>query len=79
MAEDNLHPLLERGNIVTKNEEKAEVLNAIFTSVSQSKNIWYSGSQTSELENRDRKNNKPPIIQGEMDSIVLNHLVLPFF
>lgn len=51
---------MQRGNIVTKNEVKAEVLNAIFTSVFQSKNIWYSGSQTSELEDRDRENNKPP-------------------
>jgi len=37
-AKENLHPLLDvGGNIATKDEEKAEVLNAIFVSVFNSK------------------------------------------
>lgn len=66
---------MQRRNIVTKNEEKAEVQNAILTPVFQSKNSS-SGSQTSGLEDRDRENKKSPIIQGEMVTIGLNHLVL---
>lgn len=69
---------MKRRNM-TKNEEKAEVLNAIFTSILRSKSSWSSGSQTSELKDRDREKNKPPVIHGEMVSIVLNHSVLPFF
>lgn len=69
---------MQRGNTMTKNEEKAEVMNAFFTSDFQSKNSYSSGSQTPELEDRDRKS-KAPIIQGEMVSIVLHHLLVLFF
>jgi len=42
----NLHPLLdEKGNIVTKDEEKSEVVNAFFASVFNSKTSCSLGTQ----------------------------------
>ncbi|GAB0208172.1 mitochondrial enolase superfamily member 1 [Grus japonensis] len=65
---------MQGGNIVTKNEEKAEVLNAFFASVFSSKTRCSLGIQPPELEDRDREQNEASIIQGEMDSDLLHHL-----
>ncbi|KAK4823476.1 hypothetical protein QYF61_002523 [Mycteria americana] len=74
-AKENLHPLLDaRGNIVTKDEEKTEVLNAAFASVFNSKTSCSPGTHPPELEDRDREQNEVPIIQQEMVSDLLHHL-----
>ncbi|KAK4817214.1 hypothetical protein QYF61_003738 [Mycteria americana] len=74
-AKENLQPLVDRGgNTVTKDEEKAEVLNAFFASVFNSRANCSLGTQPPELEDRDGDQNGAPIIQGEMVSDLLHHL-----
>ncbi|KAK4829760.1 hypothetical protein QYF61_006484 [Mycteria americana] len=74
-AKENLQPLVDRGgNTVTKDEEKAEVLNAFFASVLNSRANCSLGTQPRELEDRDGDQNGAPIIQGEMVSDLLHHL-----
>ncbi|KAK4823319.1 hypothetical protein QYF61_000921 [Mycteria americana] len=74
-AKENLHPLLDGGgNTVTKDEEKAEVLNAFFASVFNSRADCSLGTQPLELEDRDGDQTGAPIIQGEMVIDLLHHL-----
>ncbi|KAK4813551.1 hypothetical protein QYF61_009594 [Mycteria americana] len=74
-AKENLQPLVEGGgNTVTKDEEKAEVLNAAFASVFNSRADCSMGTQPLELEDRDGDQNGAPIIQGAMVSDLLHHL-----
>ncbi|KAK4824877.1 hypothetical protein QYF61_021084 [Mycteria americana] len=62
------------GETVTRDEEKAEVLNAFFASVFNSKTSCPPGTQPPELADRDRERNEAPIIQGEKVSDLLYHL-----
>jgi len=74
-AKESLHPLLDaRGNIATKDEKKAEILNAFFTSVFNSQTGYSEDSQPTVLEDREGEQNKPPIIQEEAVNDLLCHL-----
>jgi len=73
-AKKNLHPLLDAGgDVVTKDEGKAEVLNAFFTSGFNTQTGYSQGSQPPVLEDRDGEQNKPPIIQKEAVNDLLCH------
>jgi len=71
-ARENLHPLLDtEENTVTKDQDKAEVLNAFFASVCNSKTSCFLGTQSPVLVDRDGEQNKPCMIH---DDIVLDLL-----
>lgn len=54
------------GNIVTKEEENAEVLNVFCVSVSNSKPSCSLDTQPSEMEDRGTEEKEALITQGEM-------------
>lgn len=57
-VKENLHPLFSVGeNIVTKAEERDEVLNAFFASVFLRKSTSSQGTQLTVLKVRDREHN----------------------
>lgn len=63
-AKENLHPVPDvEVNIVSKDEEKDEVLNAFFASVCNTKTSCRQSTRPSELEDRDGDRNEDPLIQ----------------
>ena len=65
-AKEKLHSFLDAGeNIAATDEEKAKVFSAFFASVSYSQTSYSQDIQHPVLEDRDREQNKPPIIQYE--------------
>ncbi|PKU41599.1 rna-directed dna polymerase from mobile element jockey-like [Limosa lapponica baueri] len=70
-TKENLHPSDEGSNILTKDEEKAEVLNIFFASVFSSRVDCSPSTQTPELVDRGGEQN---VIQREVVKDLLHHL-----
>jgi len=63
MVKENLHPLLDaEGNMVTKNQDKAEVLNTFFATVFNSKTNCFLVTQPLALVDRGGQQNRLCII-----------------
>uniref|UniRef100_A0A493T5Q6 Reverse transcriptase domain-containing protein n=1 Tax=Anas platyrhynchos platyrhynchos TaxID=8840 RepID=A0A493T5Q6_ANAPP len=72
---ENLHPLLDvGGNLVTRDEEKAEVLNAFFASVFSGKTGCSLDTQYPELVERDGEQDVALTIHEELVGDLLRHL-----
>ena len=70
---ENLHSLLdEAGNVTTEDKEKAEVLNAFFTSVFKSQTSYPQGTSSSDLAALAGEQTKPPTIQDETETCYSN-------
>lgn len=68
-AQEDLHPLPDAvGNVTNEDNEKAEVLNAFFTSVLKSQIRYPWGTSPPALEVCDGEQNKPPTIQMERET-----------
>lgn len=65
-AKENLQLLTDAvGNITTKDEEKTEIFNAFFASVSISHFSYLHSTQPFEVEDRNGEQNKPSITEEE--------------
>ena len=68
-TKENFHPLLDAvGNVTTEDKEKAEVLNAFFTSAFNSQISYPQGTLHPDLEVWDATQNTAPVIQVETES-----------
>ena len=63
-----------RVNTATKQEEKPDVLYSFFASVVNVQTGYSKGTQPLELEDKEREQNKAPIIQEEAVNDLLRHL-----
>ncbi len=74
-SKENFYPLLDAvGNVTTEDKEKAEVLNAFFTSAFNSQISYLEGTLHPDLEVWDGTQNTPPVIQVETVRELLLHL-----